>query len=91
MSSIFESSAQDSRIFSAPPPARYRRPARSWRIVVAAFAAGAACAFLAVRFPAETPKVSPYAPKVAQRADSSNVPSASSAEAGRTVPPEPWG
>lgn len=71
MSSLFEASPQDSRIFAAPAV-----PSRSWPKVVAAFAAGAACTFMVVLFFAQAPRVSrpPPAAKVAERADSSKVP-----------------
>jgi hypothetical protein len=83
MASMFEGPPQDSRIFAAPDtPLRYRHPARSVRLVGAAFAAGAACAFLVLRFAADTPKAPPPAPKLARQADAP-VPRAPAA------PPQP--
>jgi hypothetical protein len=76
MSSLFEGSPQDSRIFAAPAA-----PGRSWPKIVAAFAAGATCTFVLVMFFAQAPRVSRPLPaaKVAQHADSSKVPQPSTA------------
>ena len=90
MTSLFQGSPQDSRIFAAPAA-----PSRSWPKVVAAFAAGAACTFVVVMLFAQAPRVSrpPPAAKVAQRADSSNVPQpatsslAATAEAAKRAAP----
>jgi hypothetical protein len=89
MSSLFEGSPQDSRIFAAPAA-----PGRSWPKVVAAFAAGAACTF--VMFFAQAPRVSRPLPtaNVAQHADSSKLPqpatptAATTEAAKRAAPPD---
>src|SRR2546430_16306072 len=90
MSSLFEGSPQDSRIFAAPAA-----PGRSWPKVVAAFAAGAACTF--VMFFAQAPRVSRPLPaaNVAQHADSSKLPQPATPTAAtidaakRATPPDP--